>query len=230
MALYLSYDYQCIFFLSHMHYLGVWADKKRLSILRDLYASFWNFPHAAFLHGTRFLRVLPNPRIVLQPTVYATLFVPHRLNPVMASRLVAGLVVQVTLNRVPLCPGSGFATCDRKWKWGSLKYKVCETRRRIYIKGMLSVLICLWPFVYRVNQDISIISLPTSQNDVMLCMITQPTLHSRSIKWIHERDTSVDQGPSPFTCSYMFHRRIPLLQEYLNWKLREKVLFWEETF
>ena len=49
------------FFLSRMNYLPVWADKKSVSILRDVYASFWN-P----LHGTRFLWVSPNPRIVLQ--------------------------------------------------------------------------------------------------------------------------------------------------------------------
>lgn len=165
-----------------------------------------------------------------KPTDYAPLFVCHRLNPVMASRLVARLVVQVTLNRVPVCPGNGFTTCNRKWKWGSLKYQVCETRHRIYIKGMLSVLICLWPFVYKVNQDTSMISLPTFWNDIMLCVITQPNLHSNSINWIHERDTSINEDPSPFTFSYMFHRWIPLLQQYLNWKLREKVSFWEGTF
>jgi hypothetical protein len=147
---------------------------------------------------------------------YGPLFVSHRLNPLMASRLVARLVVQVTLNRVPVCHGRGFTTCNRKWKWGSLKHKVCEIRHRIYIKGMLSVLTCLWSFVYRVNQDFSMISLLSFINDIMLCMITQPNLHSNSIKWIHERDTSVDVSASPFTFSYMFHRQIPLLKQSLN--------------
>jgi len=105
-------------------------------------------------------------------TAYTPLFVCHRLNTAMASRLVAGLVVQVTLNRVPVCSGSGFTTCNRKWKWGSLKYQVWETRNRIYMKGMLSVLVCLWSFVYRVNQNFSMISLPAFWNDMMLCMIT----------------------------------------------------------
>lgn len=83
------------------------------------------------------------------PTAYAPLFVCHRLNPVMASWLVARLVVQVTLNRVPVCPGSGFITCNRKWKWGSLKYvqSMWDSTQNIH-KGdvkcsHLSVTLCL---------------------------------------------------------------------------------------
>jgi len=227
---YLSHDYQWMFFLSHMNYLRVWADKKVFQFCVTCMRASGTFPMPHFCMEHVFYESHQTHVSSCNVTAYAPLFVCHRLNPVMASRLVAGLVVQVTLNRVPVCPGSGFTTCNRKWKWGSLKYKVCETRHRICMKGMLSVLVCLWSFVYRVNQDFSMISIPTFWNDIMLCMIKQPNLHSNSIIWIHERDTSVNEGPSPFTFSYMFHRRILLLQQCLNWKPREKALFSEGTF
>jgi hypothetical protein len=149
------------FFLSHINYLRVWADIKRISISHDVYASFWNLPMPHFCTGQVLYESHQTHASSRNSIACAPLFVCHRLNPVMASLLMAPLVVQVTLNRVPVCPGSGFTTCNRKWKWGSLKYKVCETQHRIYIKGMLSVLICLWPFVYTVNQEFLMISLPT---------------------------------------------------------------------
>jgi len=118
--------------------------KNFISILRDVYASVWNLPPFHFFCMEHVFYEFSQTHVSsCNVTAYAPLFVCHRLNPVMASRLVAGLVVQVTLNRVPVCPGSGFTTYNRKCKWGSLKYKVCETRHRIYMKGMLSVLVCL---------------------------------------------------------------------------------------